>query len=150
MKQKKDSLIIAAVALTAIILLTSTSTAQTPATTSQGSTADELIASMKNLNPESATGNAVYSLHSAEFLTPDNASEVGQTVFFNDRTKQLGAHFVPFDPRRGGRSNITYIVDQAEGAINGLTVAQTTAAIDQAMATWNRVNCSNHPHHQSA
>src|SRR5215469_7607693 len=104
MKQKKGSLIIVAVALTAIILLTSTSTAQTPATTSQGSTADELMALMKNVNPGLEAGNATYSLHSAEFLTPDNASEVGQTVFFNDRTKQLASHFVPFDPRRGGRA----------------------------------------------
>jgi len=145
MKQKKDSLIIAAVVFTAITLLTSTSTAQTPATTSQTSTADQLMALMKNVNPELEAGNAGYSLHSAEFLTPDNAGEVGQTVFFNDRTKQLGAHFVPFDPRRGGRSNITYIVDQAQGAIDGLTLAQTTAAIDQGMATWNRVNCSTIP-----
>ena len=145
MRQKRGSLIIAVVALTAITLLTSTSTAQTPATTSQGSTADQFMALMKNLNPELQAGNAVYSLHSAEFLTPDNAGEVGQTVFFNDRTKQLGAHFVPFDPRRGGRGNITYMVDQTEGAINGMTVDQTTAAIDRAMATWNAVHCSTIP-----
>src|SRR5215510_11068341 len=63
----------------------------------------------------------------------------------NNRTKQLGAHFVPGDPRRGGRANITYLVDQAEGAIDGLTVGQTTAAIDRAMATWNGVNCSTIP-----
>ena len=78
----------------------------------------------------------------AEYITSDDSGEVGQTVFFNDRTKQLGVHFVPGDPRRGGRTDITYRVDQAEGAIDGLTVAQTTAAIDRAMATWQNVNCS--------
>jgi hypothetical protein len=103
------------------------------------------MALMKNVNVGLEAGNAIYSLHSGEFLTPDDASEVGQTVFFNNRTKQLTAHFVPGDPRRGGRANITYIVDQAEGAIDGLTVAQTTAAIDRAMATWNGVNCSTIP-----
>jgi hypothetical protein len=81
----------------------------------------------------------------AEYLTSDEGAEVGQTVFFNDRAKQLGAHFVPGDPRRGGRANITYLVDQAEGSPDGLTVAQTTAAIDRAMATWDGVNCSTIP-----
>jgi hypothetical protein len=145
MKEKRGSLIIAVVALTAIMLVTSTFTAQTPATTSQGSTADEFMVLMKNVNPELQAGNAAYSLHSAEFLTPDNVSEVGQTVFFNDRTKQLGAHFVPFDPRRGGRGYITYTVDQTEGPIYGPTAADTTAAIDRAMATWNAVHCSTIP-----
>src|SRR5262249_27328557 len=45
----------------------------------------------------------------------------------------------------GGRTNITYIIDQTEGAIDGLTVGQTTAAIDRAMGTWNDVNCSTIP-----
>ena len=66
MKQKRGSLIIAAMALTAITLLTSTSTAQTSATTSQGSTADQFVALMKNVNPQLEAGNAVYSLRSAE------------------------------------------------------------------------------------
>lgn len=146
MKQKRFSLILATVSLVAITLVTASSTARTRATTSQApSTADELTALMKNVNTGLEAGNAIYSLHSAEYLTKDDSAEIGQTVFFNNRTKQLGAHFVPGDPRRGGRANITYIVDQAEGAIDGLTVTQTTAAIDRAMATWNGVNCSTIP-----
>ncbi|MGH9765937.1 MAG: hypothetical protein ACREAB_00770, partial [Blastocatellia bacterium] len=35
--------------------------------------------------------------------------------------------------------------DQAEGAIDGLTLAQTNAAIFRAMATWQNVNCSTIP-----
>src|SRR5215471_21560503 len=146
MIQKRGTLIVAAVALTAITLLTSSSTARTRATTSQGSpSAVEFMDKLGKVNAGLEAGNAIYSLHSAEFLTLDTGSEVGQTVFFNDRSKQLGVHFVPGDPRRGGRTNITYLVDQAEGAIDGLTVAQTTAAIDRAMATWNAVYCSTIP-----
>jgi hypothetical protein len=146
MKQKRGSLIVAAVALAAITLFTFSSTARTRVTTLQEPrTEDQLKAIMGNVNAGLEAGNAIYSLHTGEYLTQDDSNEVGQTVFFNNRTKQLGAHFVPGDPRRGGRANITYLVDQTEGAIDGLTVAQTTAAIDRAMATWNGVNCSTIP-----
>src|SRR5215475_7781261 len=145
MKQKRGSLIVAAVALAAITLLTSSSTARTRATTLQEpSTSEKIAAQLSGANLQLETGNAIYRLSTVEYITPDDTEEVGQTVFFNDRAKQLGAHFVPGDPRRGGRTNITYLVDQTEGAA-GLTIAQTTAAIDRAMATWNNVNCSTIP-----
>jgi len=100
---------------------------------------------LSSVNATLEAGGSIYLLDRAEFLTNDDSGEIGQTVFFNNRTKQLGVHFVPGDPRRGGRTNITYLVDQAEGAIDGLTVGQTTAAIDRAMATWNAVNCATIP-----
>jgi hypothetical protein len=146
MNQKRVSLIVAAVALAAITLLTSSSTARTRATTSQEPpTADQLMGKLSDANVTLEAGGSLFRLDRGEFLTMDDVNEVGQTVFFNNRTKQLGVHFVPGDPRRGGRTNITYLVDQAEGAIDGLMVGQTTAAIDRAMATWNGVNCSTIP-----
>jgi hypothetical protein len=87
-----------------------------------------------------------YRVDRAEYITLGEAGAIGQTVFFNDRgNKQLASHYVPGDPRRGGRTNITYIVDQTEGAVDSLSVAQTNAAIDRAMTTWNNVNCSTIP-----
>src|SRR5215470_14919259 len=146
MKQKRVSLIIAAVALAAITLITSSSTARTRATSSQEPTTEEQMRSLLgNLNTGLEASSSNFLVGQVDYLTPDDTQDVGQTIFFNDRVKQLGAHFVPGDPRRGGRANITYIVDQAEGAIDGLTVGQTTAAIDRAMATWNGVNCSTIP-----
>ncbi|HEX9615233.1 MAG TPA: hypothetical protein VGA55_06985, partial [Bacteroidota bacterium] len=57
--------------------------------------------------------------------------------------KQLGHHFVSGDPRRGGHTNITYIVDLTEGSTTGgLSIAQTEPAIDNAMQTWNQESCS--------
>jgi len=102
---------------------------------------------MTQINTQLESSGAAYRVDYAEYITSlDSANEVGQTVFFNNRgNKQLTAHFVPADPRRGGASNITYIVDQTEGAVDGLTTAQTTAAIDRAMVTWEGVNCSNIP-----
>jgi hypothetical protein len=146
MNQKRLSLLIAAVALTALTLLTSSSTARTQDTNSQEqSTIAQFKAWGDALNAELEASGAIYSLGAIEYFTTNDSNEVGQTILFNNRAKQLGAHFVPGDPRRGGRTNITYLVDQAEGAIDGLTVAQTTAAIDRAMATWNGVNCSTIP-----
>jgi hypothetical protein len=146
MNRKRFSLLIAAVAITALTLLTASSTARTRATTSQEpSTEAQIMALMEVVNAKLEAADSPYRLASTDYITPADSGEVGQTVFFNNRVKQLGAHFVPGDPRRGGRTNISYIVDQAEGAIDGLTVAQTTAAIDRAMATWNGVNCSTIP-----
>lgn len=50
---------------------------------------------------------------------------------------------MPNDPRRLAQgTNITYIVDQSGGnTASGLTNAQTEAAIDAAMATWNSEHC---------
>ena len=146
MTRKRGSLIVAAVALAAITLFTSSSTARTRATTSQSPTIENSMQTLGDaMNVKLEADSSMFRLGELDYLTPDDTQEVGQTIFFNNRVKQLGAHFVPGDPRRGGRANITYLVDQAEGAIDGLTVGQTTAAIDRAMATWNGVDCSTIP-----
>ena len=82
--------------------------------------------------------------YKAEYLTDGSAGRMGQTLFFKDvGNKRLSEDFVPGDPRRGGRTNITYTVDNETTTDNGLTLAETTAAIDNAMQTWDAVKCSN-------
>lgn len=94
-------------------------------------------------NEELRARNLVVGVAMAEWYSVDRA---GQTVFANDRAKQLTFHFVAGDPGRGGRTNIQYLVDQSDGAANpGLTSAQTEGAIDAAMETWDGVNCSTIP-----
>jgi hypothetical protein len=58
-----------------------------------------------------------------------------------NRLHQTGSRWVPNDPRRlADGDNITYLVDQSEGATaSGLTNAATEAAIDRALATWDSV-----------
>ena len=75
------------------------------------------------------------------------SGQAGQTVFFDDRTKQLPLHFVPGDPRRfvGANTDIAYIVDQFLPEASNLAIPVTTAAIDRAMGTWNGENCSTIP-----
>ena len=123
-----------------------TNSGKSAAAQAQLATNQRLMELMTQMNVSLETNGANYRVDKVEYLTLADAGEIGQTVFFKDRgNKQIDAHFVPGDPRRGGRTYITYIVDQAEGAIDGLTVAQTTAAIDRAMSTWNNVQCSKIP-----
>src|SRR5262245_15309924 len=113
MRQKRFSLIIAAVALAAVaLLITSSSTARTSATTLQANATDDGIMEMlRAVNIKLEASRSPFRADRGEYLTQADSAEAGQTVFFNNRTKQLGVHFVPGDPRRGGRRNISYIVD---------------------------------------
>ncbi|KPM47459.1 hypothetical protein [Jiulongibacter sediminis] len=101
--------------------------------------APELKKSMRSLR---VTGDQTVAVYMAEYITIDAAT--GNTVFFNDRgNKQLSADFVPLDPRRGGRANITYLVDDEFTSDNGLTAAELEQAIDNGMNTWDAEGCSN-------
>jgi hypothetical protein len=115
-----------------------------------GAVAQNSVAAVSALgntaNAQLAAGAAGYRVEYAELLTDAASNEAGTTVFFNNRgNKQIPAHYVPGDPRRGGGTNITYTIDETEGAVDGLTQAQTDAAIGRAMTTWDNVNCSTIP-----
>jgi len=71
--------------------------------------------------------------------------KVGQTVYFDDRALQMGSHWVPGDPRRGGFYDITWLSDQVDGKPDDVALEDTQAAIDRAMATWDGVTCSTIP-----
>ncbi len=66
----------------------------------------------------------------------------GRTVYFDNRTLQLGSDWVPGDPRRGGNTDITWLSDQTEGTASGVSLSATQTAVDKAMTTWNSVDCS--------
>lgn len=101
---------------------------------------------MAAINAGLAAEGKNYEVAIAEWIAGPGTDEVGRTVFFRDRGNgKLGHHFVPGDPRRGGNVEITYMIDQTEGAVDGLTVAETSAAIDRAMGTWEAQTCSELP-----
>jgi hypothetical protein len=100
----------------------------------------DLVALAASVNATLAAQGANYQLDRAEWI---GEAEIGKDVFFVDRgNKRLGADFVPGDPRRDGRTNISYIISRFLMTPDGLTRAQTSAAIDRAMATWNDQKCS--------
>jgi hypothetical protein len=104
-------------------------------------------AALDAANVQLARMGARTRISQREWLTRSETGQVGQTVFFGRRgNKQLVADFVPGDPRRGGPTNILYLVDQSGGAaVGGLTNADTEPAIDRAVASWSDVACSNVP-----
>lgn len=63
----------------------------------------------------------------------------------SNRIHQSGLRWVANDARRlADGENITYLVDQSDGATtSGLTSAQTEAALDAALATWDAHKCLN-------
>lgn len=78
------------------------------------------------------------------------------TLIASDRTHTLGSAFVPADPRRGGRTSITYVVDQSDGnalrrnpanptQILQLTNVQTEPELDASMAFWGTQPTCNPP-----
>ena len=107
------------------------------------------ISTAKDTNHDFSTLNDALAaegmmIGTIEWITSGKSDEMGRTLYFTDRgNKRLSQHFVPNDPRRGGFSDITYLVDRADGATSsGLSADDTQAAIDKAMSTWNGVKCS--------
>lgn len=91
-----------------------------------------ILAKMRQINAQLRAQGLNVSVEQIEFFTIGGGRPV-------NRLHQTGAHWVANDPRRlADGDNITYLVDLSEGATtSGLSSAQTEAAIDRAMATWN-------------
>lgn len=104
---------------------------------------DPIKALMSSVNTLLENKGGSVRIWVAETLTA--SQNVGQTVFFNDRTLRLGSHWVPGDPRRGGNTDISWLSDMTEGTATGVSLDDTQAAVNRAMTTWNSVNCSNIP-----
>jgi hypothetical protein len=103
---------------------------------------------LARMNVTLAARKAHFRVDHAEWVTRGESNQAGQIVFANDRgNKQLDFQFVPGDPRRGHGNAITYLVDQSDGATSTgarLSNAQTEAAIDREMHTWETTTtCSN-------
>jgi hypothetical protein len=101
-----------------------------------------------------AAGQTRSALHSVELLYSQGGWDglSPHTLIANNRTHLISSQFVERDPRRGGRSEITYLIDQSDGsalswnatqtAILTLTNAVTEAAIDRSMAVWGAMSCN--------
>lgn len=112
-----------------------------------------LVAVMDGVNASLEAAGVNYRVAVAEYIGSADEGEAGGTVLAKSvGNKQLGSDFVPFDDRRpwsgpvdGTTDNITYAIDRTGDAVplaGGLTGAQTDAAIERAMWSWQNVNCS--------
>lgn len=123
-----------------------------PVSVIAGEAADDLAAIMDNINVGLAAQDANYRVAKAEYITTSEVEEANTVIAKDVGNKQLDDDFVPFDPRRPWSGSladpdddITYAVDQTFDAtppFGGLSGVETTAAIDQAMDTWDDVSCS--------
>ncbi len=144
MNQTQSGLVVLCAVIAAGTLPGVSSSARAQSAASSAS--DHVRAFVTNINTQLEASGASFRVGLAEYLMSDDSDEAGQVVFFSDRgNKQIGAQYVPGDPRRGGFTNISFTIDETEGAVDALTVGQTAAAIDRAMATWEGVNCSTIP-----
>ncbi|MBI3219247.1 MAG: hypothetical protein HYZ44_07025 [Bacteroidetes bacterium] len=96
----------------------------------------QVLALMNQVNQQLAARGLNLAVEEIEFYT------IGQGRPAN-RIHQQEFRWVANDARRlADADNITYLVDQSDGATNsGLTNAQTEAAIDRALTTWQAENC---------
>jgi hypothetical protein len=96
-----------------------------------------------------AAGVSNVAIDRAELLLDKTAFAGGAapatTILANDRTHLFSSQFVPSDPRRGGGSEIHYLVDQSDGralsfdpagAVVILANTVTEPVIDASMQTW--------------
>lgn len=103
-----------------------------------------------------ASGRVDVTLVGADYITTPAGFHpaTSQTLVTNDRTHLLGVQFVPNDPRRGGRSFLTYVVDQSDGTaltllanntVGSFPNSSTESVIDQTMAMWQTDTSCNGP-----
>lgn len=92
---------------------------------------DPLLERMREINAQLAARGLNIAVEGIEFFTIGNERP-------SVRIHQQPFRWVPGDPRRLAQGDdITYLVDQSDGrTASGLTSAQTEAAIDRALATW--------------
>jgi hypothetical protein len=90
-----------------------------------------ILAKIAQINQQLATTGLNIAVEQIEFFTIGGGRP-------SNRVHQQEFRWVANDPRRlADGDNITYLVDKSDGkTASGLTSAQTEAAIDRAMTTW--------------
>ena len=108
----------------------------TPAAAFAGEGNPQVLARMAQINQQLRAMGLHIAVEQIEFFT------IGQGRPSN-RIHAQEFRWVANDPRRlADGENITYLVDQSDGATaSGLTNAQTEPAIDRAMNTWQANRC---------
>jgi hypothetical protein len=102
---------------------------------------NEVKAELHTLNDQLAAAGENFRVEVVEFSTFD---EIGPIVYANDREHQLDSHWIPYDPNRWGVRDIYWAIDNVDQTAD-VPWADATAAIGQAMNTWNTVPCANIP-----
>lgn len=109
--------------------------------------AQDVSPMLVQMNQKLAVQQATVRVEMAEYITAGTGPQLGRILYATNRgNKQLGADWVPGDPNRDGRTDITWINDLKDGDATGAPGPfDTQAAIERAMDTWEDVTCSTIP-----
>jgi len=99
-------------------------------------------ASLKSSNGEGIPENL--RVFKAEYITTGESGKIGRTIFFmNVGNKKLASDFVPHQSYSlDGTTDITYYIDENRPSLD-LPIIETSPAIQRAMASWDKLTCSN-------
>lgn len=110
---------------------------------SEDPTVEQIKAIMTEMNLQLESMGENVRVGMVEYYTA--LDKAGQIVYFDDRTKQLGSHWIPYDGWRNGVRDIYWLSDLVAGTATGVTEAETQSAVSNAMDTWEGVKCSDIP-----
>ena len=108
---------------------------------------------LADMNVALAKSGRNFQIDSAEISVNVGGVAKATTVVANNRTHTFGSQFVPRDPRRGGHADLSYLVDQSDGAALAfanptgnqavvLPNAVTEPILDRVMMRWqNAPHC---------
>lgn len=104
------------------------------------------------MNEQLAANDSPYRIHKAELIMhADGYQGSSLTLVADDRSRGIGTEWVPGDPRRGGRTGITYAIDprQASGpfilvgeGVQKLTFPQVETRLEEGMSAWRGQQCA--------
>ncbi len=111
------------------------------------------------MNAQLASAGANIRVQKAELLRSVNDwnAQQGTIIIANDRDKGIGAEWIAGDPRRDGRTGVTYAIGASRGASGPFvfnaartgfrlsTPAEVQAQVEEGMAAWRAKNCSRAP-----
>lgn len=101
---------------------------------------------LSSLNKKLKAERKNYIVALVEYITDGAGAQMGKTLYYKDiGNKQLSHHWVPGDPNRDGRTNITWTIDQTELCADIDEEVRCINAINRAMTTWNGVACATIP-----
>lgn len=76
---------------------------------------------LSSINKKLKAQNKNFVVALAEYITADDGLHMGRTLYYKDiGNKQLAAHWVPGDPNRQGRTNMTWTMDQTANSSSHL------------------------------
>jgi len=100
---------------------------------------------LSTLNKKLKAERKNYIVALVEYITDGAGDHMGRTLYYKDiGNKQLSHHWVPSDPNRDSRTNITWTIDQTELCAD-ISEVRCINAINRAMSTWNSVACAKIP-----